>query len=119
QAKNIPNNINAHISPQVNKIEENRNLENTSQSPQATENLPKNQKSGNIDISSSENLGKGQNDLKIIDQWNIMVDEIISNKGFWGIWIKDLNIKSFKDGVLSLEIDGFEKTKLNQARSNL
>lgn len=119
QAKNIPNNINAHISPQVNKIEENRNLENTSQSPQATENLPKNQKSGNIDISSSENLGKGQNDLKIIDQWNIMVDEIISNKGFWGIWIKDLNIKSFKDGVLSLEIDGSEKTKLNQARSNL
>lgn len=119
QVKNISNNINAHISPKPNKIEENRKIENTSLNSQVTENLPKNQKSDIIDNNSSVNLGNGLNDLKIIEQWNIMVDEIISNKGFWGIWIKDLNIKSFENGVLSLEIDGSEKTKLNQARSNL
>lgn len=119
QVKNISNNINAHISPKPNKIEENRKTENTSLNSQVTENLPKNQKSDIIDNNSSVNLGNGLNDLKIIEQWNIMVDEIISNKGFWGIWIKDLNIKSFENGVLSLEIDGSEKTKLNQARSNL
>ena len=119
QVKNISNDINAHISPKPNKIEENRKTENTSLNSQVTENLPKNQKSDIIDNNSSVNLGNGLNDLKIIDQWHIMVDEIISNKGFWGIWIKDLNIKSFENGVLSLEIDGSEKTKLNQARSNL
>lgn len=119
QVKNISNNINTHISPKPNKIEENRKTENTSLNSQVTENLPKNQKSDIIDNNSSVNLGNGLNDLKIIEQWNIMVDEIISNKGFWGIWIKDLNIKSFENGVLSLEIDGSEKTKLNQARSNL
>lgn len=119
QVKNISNDINAHISPKPNKIEENRKTENTSLNSQVTENLPKNQKSDIIDNNSSVNLGNGLNDLKIIEQWNIMVDEIISNKGFWGIWIKDLNIKSFENGVLSLEIDGSEKTKLNQARSNL
>lgn len=119
QVKNISNNINTHISPKPNKIEENRKTENTSLNSQVTENLPKNQKSDIIDNNSSVNLGNGLNDLKIIEQWNIMVDEIISNKGFWGIWIKDLNIKSFENGVLCLEIDGSEKTKLNQARSNL
>lgn len=72
-----------------------------------------------LEARSDVNFDNSQNDLKIIDQWHIMVDEIISKKGFWGIWIKDLKIKSFEDGVLNLEIDGSEKTKLNQARSNL